>query len=105
MSKKKSSVLIRPEYYDAILSPVVTEKSQMGVEFNKVTFQVLPSATKPLVKSAIEAIFDVEVDRVNIINQEGKTKRFRGVKGKRKNTKKAIVTLKEGQDLDFTSVA
>jgi large subunit ribosomal protein L23 len=87
--------------YDTILYPVVTEKSQTASSFNKFTFVVRPSATKQSIKSAISNIFDVKVASVSTINRKGKTKVFKGVNGKRKGLKIAIVTLADGQSLDL----
>lgn len=89
--------------YNVILSPVITEKSTQGSEHNQVTFRVAKDATKPEVKQAIEALFDVKVKAVNTLNQKGKIKRFRGRLGKRGDVKKAIVTLEEGQMIDVTT--
>ena len=89
--------------YNVILSPVITEKSTQGSEHNQVTFRVAQDATKPEVKQAIEALFDVKVKAVNTLNQKGKVKRFRGRLGKRNDVKKAIVTLEEGQMIDVTT--
>ncbi|MEM9627624.1 MAG: 50S ribosomal protein L23 [Pseudomonadota bacterium] len=89
--------------YNVILSPVITEKSTQGSEHNQVTFRVAKDATKPEVKQAIEALFDVKVKAVNTLNQKGKVKRFRGRLGKRNDVKKAIVTLEEGQMIDVTT--
>ncbi|MND01374.1 50S ribosomal protein L23 [compost metagenome] len=66
-------------------------------------FRVAPKATKPEIKEAVEALFNVKVTSVNTLNRAGKTKRFRGIAGKQKNTKKAIVTLAEGQSIDVTT--
>jgi len=96
---------VKASMYDVIVSPVVTEKSQMGVEQNKFTFTVAIWATKTQVKQAVKGVFDVEADKVNIIVNKGKVKRFRGIIGKRKDTKKAIITLKEGQTIDAVSAA
>jgi len=103
MAKADTKVNITAGMYDVIVSPVITEKSQLGVEFNKVTFNVAPWATKPQVKAAIEALFETKVEKVNIINNKGKVKRFRGVIGKRKDVKKAIITLAEGQTIDVAA--
>lgn len=107
MSKAKSATKKKAEVkapmYDVILTPVITEKSQLGVEFNKVTFKVATDATKKSVKWAVEGLFGVDVDKVNVINVKGKTKRFRGRPGKRKDQRKAIVTLKDGQTIDIES--
>ncbi|MEL6962128.1 MAG: 50S ribosomal protein L23 [Pseudomonadota bacterium] len=89
--------------YNVILAPVITEKSTMGGEFNQVTFRVSKDSTKPEIKEAIEALFDVKVKAVNTLNQKGKVKRFRGRLGKRNDVKKAIVTLEEGQMIDVTT--
>lgn len=89
--------------YDIIRAPMVTEKSTMGSEHNQVTFKVAMDATKPEIKSAIEVLFKVKVKAVNTIRQTGKTKRFRGIKGKRPDYKKAIVSLAEGESIDVTT--
>jgi large subunit ribosomal protein L23 len=106
-SKKKDAAAanVKPYLYDILDTPVITEKSQAGVEHNKITFRVSIDATKQSVKDAVEALFEVKVEKVNIINAKGKTKRFRGLNGKRKDIKKAVVTLAEGQDIDVVSVA
>ena len=89
--------------YDTIVGPVITEKSTLASEFNQVVFQVALNASKPMIKEAIEDLFKVKVTAVNTIRVKGKTKRFRGIAGKRKDTKKAIVTLAEGQMIDVTT--
>ena len=86
----------REQMYDVILGPVITEKSTQGSEHNQVTFQVPLTATKPEIRVAVENLFKVKVLAVNTLRQTGKTKRFRGQLGKRADTKKAIVTLAEG---------
>lgn len=91
------------KHYDVILSPVITEKATLGGENNQVTFKVAIDSTKPEIRAAVEAIFDVKVKSVNTLRQEGKVKRFRGVIGKRAEFKKAIVTLAEGQHIDVTT--
>ena len=103
MAKAEKKVTATAGMYDAIVSPVITEKSQAGVEFNKMTFKVSPWATKSQVKEAVEALFETKVEKVNIINVKGKVKRFRGTFGKRKDVKKAVVTLVEGQSIDVAS--
>lgn len=100
MSKKAEKKTIQPYMYDAITRPVVTEKSTLASEQGKVVFYVPTTATKQEVKSSVEALFNVEVVKVNTITLKGKTKRFRGVKGKQADKKKAIVTLAEGQEID-----
>ncbi|HLC08669.1 MAG TPA: 50S ribosomal protein L23 [Methyloceanibacter sp.] len=89
--------------YDIILSPVITEKSSMASEANQVVFKVRRDATKPEIKAAIEQLFKVKVVGVNTLLRKGKTKQFRGVKGKQQDIKKAIVTLAEGEKIDVTS--
>ena len=89
--------------YDVILSPVITEKSSMASELNQVVFKVRRDATKPEIKAAVEQLFKVKVLAVNTINRKGKTKRFRGVKGKQQDIKKAIVRLAEGDKIDVTT--
>ena len=89
--------------YDLIRSPVVTEKSTLGSQHNQVTFRVPLEATKPEIKAAVEGVFKVKVVAVNTLRQLGKTKRFRGRLGFRSDTKKAMVTLAEGNTIDVTS--
>ncbi len=86
--------------YEMITSPHITEKATLGSENGQVTFKVPMSAAKPQIKEAVETLFDVKVKAVNTLVQKGKTKRFKGIKGKRANFKKAIVTLEEGQTID-----
>ncbi len=90
--------------HEVLRSPVITEKSSMGGEYNQVTFKVATDASKPEIKEAVETIFKVKVLTVNTLNQAGKTKRFKGHAGVRKSYKKAIVTLAEGDSIDFGSV-
>jgi len=89
--------------YSVILSPVITEKATRILENNQVIFNVSPNATKPQIKNAIEALFSVKVANVNTINIKGKQKIFRGIKGKRTGTRKAIVSLEKGQSIDLSS--
>jgi len=89
--------------FEVVLAPVITEKSTRGSEFNQVTFRVPMTATKPEIRVAVESLFSVKVLAVNTLRQKGKTKRFRGQLGKRVDTKKAIVTLAEGDSIDVTS--
>jgi large subunit ribosomal protein L23 len=98
----KKTETLNPKFFDLLLSPVVTEKSTAALEQNKITLKVRSDATKITVKQAVEAIFNVTVLAVNIVNTKGKTKRFRGVVGRKSDVKKAIVTLKEGDYVDFT---
>jgi len=98
---KKQEVYVR--HYDVILAPHITEKSTLLSEHNAVVFKVADSATKPQIKEAVEALFDVKVTGVNTIVQKGKTKRWKGKPYKRSDVKKAVVTLAEGQSIDVTS--
>ncbi len=90
-------------HYDVILSPHITEKATVLSEQNKVVFQVAKDASKDEIATAVESLFNVQVVKVNTLIQEGKTKRFRGIKGRRADVKKAIVTLVEGQSIDVTT--
>ena len=90
-------------HYDTILSPVITEKATMLSEHNKVVFKVAHDANKDEIAAAIEELFKVKVTKVNTMVTKGKTKFFRGVKGRRNDVKKAIVTLAEGQSIDITT--
>lgn len=90
-------------HYDIIVSPVITEKSTMVSEHNQVVFNVARDASKPEIKAAVEALFNVKVSRVNTLNRKGKVKRFRGVIGRRSDEKKAIVTLESGHTIDVSS--
>ncbi len=100
MSKTKISM---EKAYDIVRSPVITEKATMGSEHNQVTFRVPLDATKGEIKAAVEQVFNVKVKAVNTLRQLGKTKRFKGVAGKRSDVKKAIVSLAEGQSIDVTT--
>ncbi len=89
--------------YDKILSPVVTEKSTNLSEQNKITFKVPNSSNKKNLKKNIEKIFKVNVTKINIINKKNRTKLARGKKIKVSGYKKAIITLKKGQNIDLTT--
>ena len=89
--------------YDKIISPVVTEKSTNLSEQNKVIFKVKKNINKKVIKKNIEKIFKVEVTKVNIVNKKSKIKTTRGRKVKVSGFKKAIVTLKKGQNIDLTT--
>ena len=91
------------KHYDTILAPVITEKATLLSENNKVVFRVPLTASKDEVKDAVEQLFNVKVAAVNTIRHKGKTKRFRGIEGKRSDTKKAIVTLLHGYSIDVTT--
>ncbi len=90
-------------HYDIIRNPVVTEKSTIASEHNKVVFDVAINATKPQIKAAVEGLFSVKVKSVNTNVRKGKVKRFRGIKGKRIDVKKAVVTLVDGQHIDIAT--
>jgi large subunit ribosomal protein L23 len=90
-------------HYDVIRNPVVTEKSTMSSEHGQVVFDVAPDATKTDIKAAVEALFSVKVKAVNTLVRKGKVKRFRGHLGVRKDVKKAIVTLVDGQTIDIST--
>jgi large subunit ribosomal protein L23 len=92
-----------PRHYDVILAPVITEKATIASEHNKVTFKVRQDATKPQIKEAVEKLFDVKVKRVNTLVREGKQKMFKGRRGQRSDSKRAIVTLEEGHKIDVTT--
>ena len=89
--------------YDVIVAPVITEKSTSASEYNQVVFKVRRDATKPEIKKAIEQLFGVTVVAVNTLTRKGKTKRFRGIKGRQQDVKKAIVRLAEGDKIDVTT--
>ncbi len=89
--------------FDVLLSPHITEKATLLSELNKVVFKIALDASKDEVASAVEAIYNVKVTKVNTIVTKGKTKRFKGIKGRRVDVKKAIVTLAEGQTIDITT--
>ena len=103
MKKSDNANNVTAAMYDTLLRPVITEKSMMSSENGKVVFMVPLSATKDEVKAAVEAIFNVKVNKVNTIRQFGKEKRFRGYVGQRSDFKKAVVTLAEGQNIDVTA--
>ena len=100
---KKPQAAIDARHYDIVLAPHITEKSTMLSEANAVVFKVAPTASKPEIKAAIEALFNVKVTNVNTMMTKGKTKRWKGKPYQRSDMKKAIVTLAEGQTIDVTS--
>ena len=86
-----------------LIAPLVSEKAtSVGERHNQVLFKVLRDATKPEIKAAVELLFKVEVEAVNVVNQKGKSKRFGGRIGRRDHAKKAYVALKPGQELNFS---
>ncbi|MEC9198714.1 50S ribosomal protein L23 [Donghicola tyrosinivorans] len=90
-------------HYDVIRKPIITEKTTMASENNAVVFEVSIDANKPTIKEAVEALFGVKVKAVNTTITKGKTKRFRGINGRRKDVKKAYVTLEEGNTIDVST--
>ena len=98
MAKAKKNATERD--YNVIVSPHITEKATLGSEHGQVTFRVAKDATKPEIKTAVENLFDVKVKAVNTMIQKGKTKRFKGIMGRRSDFKKAIITLEDGQTID-----
>jgi large subunit ribosomal protein L23 len=93
----------KAEHYDVIRKPIITEKATMASENGAVVFEVAMDSTKPKIKEAVEALFGVKVKAVNTTISKGKTKRFRGTPGKRKDVKKAYVTLEEGNTIDVST--
>jgi large subunit ribosomal protein L23 len=100
MAKAKE---IDARHYDVILAPHITEKSTLLSEQNAVVFKVAGDASKPEIKAAVEALFNVKVTGVNTMVTKGKSKRWKGKPYKRSDEKKAIVTLAEGNSIDITS--
>lgn len=90
--------------YKVLLGPVVSEKASLAADAgNQVVFKVLPSATKLEIKNAVQALFDVKVEQVRVLNVKGKTRRTRFGVGRRSDWKKAYVRLEQGQDIDFAA--
>lgn len=90
-------------HYDVIVSPAITEKSTYASERNQVVFNVARKASKPEIKAAIEALFNVKVTGVNTLIRKGKVKRFRGTVGRQSDVKKAVVTLADGHSIDVAT--
>ena len=103
MAKKPQKAAVEARHYDVVLAPHITEKSTMLSEHNAVVFKVAQGASKPEIKAAVEALFGVTVTGVNTMVSKGKTKRWKGTPYSRSDSKKAIVTLAEGQSIDITS--
>jgi large subunit ribosomal protein L23 len=103
MAKKPQKAAPDARHYDVVLAPHITEKSTMLSEHNAVVFKVAQTASKPEIKAAVEALFGVTVTGVNTMVSKGKTKRWKGTPYSRSDSKKAIVTLAEGQTIDITS--
>ena len=94
---------IDPNFYDLLRRPIITEKATNASESGAVVFEVSKNATKPAIKRAVEELFKVKVKGVNTVIAKGKTKRFRGMKGKRKDIKKAYVMLEDGNTIDVST--
>jgi large subunit ribosomal protein L23 len=94
---------VTPAQYDLIRKPIITEKATLASEGGAVVFEVAMSATKPEIKKAVEALFNVKVKAVNTTITKGKVKKFRGKTGTRRDVKKAYVTLVEGNTIDVTT--
>ena len=104
MAKKPAkTTAVDITHYDVVLAPHITEKATLLSEQNAVVFKVAQTATKPQIKAAVEALFNVNVTGVNTITQKGKTKRWKGRPYQRSDVKKAIVTLKDGDSIDVTT--
>ena len=103
MAKKPTAAAVDIRHYDVVLAPHITEKSTMLSDHNAVVFKVANDATKPAIKAAVEALFDVKVIGVNTLITKGKTKRWKGKPYTRSDVKKAIVRLAEGQSIDVTT--
>ena len=93
----------KAEYYDVIRKPIITEKATMASDAGAVVFEVAMSSNKPQIKAAVESLFGVKVKSVNTTITKGKIKRFRGLPGKRRDVKKAYVTLEPGNTIDVNT--
>ncbi|MFT6460166.1 50S ribosomal protein L23 [Pseudophaeobacter arcticus] len=93
----------KAEHYDVIRKPIITEKTTMASENGAVVFEVAIGSNKPQIKEAVESLFGVKVKAVNTTITKGKQKRFRGQIGRRKDVKKAYVTLEEGNTIDVST--
>ena len=103
MAKKQAAAAIDNRHYDIVLAPHITEKTTLLSENNAVVFKVAGGASKPEIKAAVEALFNVKVTGVNTMVAKGKTKRWKGKPYTRSDVKKAIITLAEGDSIDITS--
>lgn len=103
MAKKSQAAAVETRHYDVVLAPHITEKSTMLSEANAVVFRVASDASKPQIKAAVEALFNVKVTGVNTMIAKGKSKRWKGKPYQRSDFKKAVVTLAEGNSIDITS--
>lgn len=101
--RRAAPVISKSRMYELVRAPIITEKATLLSEYNQVSFRVPLEATKPEIKAAVEGLFDVKVTAVNTLRQQGKVKIHKGRPGKRRDTKKAIITLAEGQSIDVTT--
>ena len=102
-ARKKAATMSKETMFNIIRAPVITEKATLLGDKNQVVFRVALEATKPEIKAAVEALFNVTVLGVNTLVQKGKTKRFKGRPGVRSDVKKAVVQLTPGQSIDFSA--
>lgn len=106
MSAAAPNVKQQERLMQVVLAPVISEKGTFVADkHNQVVFRVVPDATKPEIKAAIEFMFKVQVDSVQVVNVRGKSKRFGQFIGRRRHWKKAYVCLKEGQEINFAEQA
>lgn len=97
--------MMQERLYKVLVGPVISEKAtMMGEKANQIAFRVLRDANKAEIKAAVELLFKVEVVAVNVVNIKGKTKRFGRVMGRHSDVRKAYVTLKKGQEINFAEV-
>ena len=101
--KEKKDIKTHIKSYDLILNPIITEKATTLSSFSQVVFSVPFNSNKKQIKNSVESLFGVSVKKINLITTKGKTKRFKGKMGKRKDTKKAIIFLEKGQKIDITT--
>lgn len=102
-AKKSKDPQLTEILYQMISTPVITEKATLGSQHNQITFRVPLEANKTIIKAAVEGLFKVKVTKVNTSTQKGKKKVFKGRAALRSDTKKAIVTLAEGQMIDVAT--
>ena len=102
-AKKKPAAITRARMYEVLRAPLVTEKSTHQSEHSQISFKVSLDATKPEIKQAVEGLFKVKVKAVNTLRVEGKNKVFRGMRGRRSDWKKAIISLVDGEKIDLTT--
>ena len=100
---KKEDDKLPIKFYDLIKKPIITEKGTLLSNNSQIVFSIPMNANKTIIKQAVEKLFGVNVKKINIIISKGKTKRFKGKMGKRKNEKKAIISLEKGQKIDITT--